>query len=136
MTKKKLTVNVGSLKDSLSRFKNVWERSEQGEKIELANILSFESMPLLIKALSPKRLELLQALHVLGTVSIRKLALELGRDYRNVHQDVKELYNIGVILMEDDKFYTPWTSIVTEFPLCTPKLNKHHHQKHSHNPAA
>src|ERR1700733_249368 len=115
MTKKKLIVKVGSLEESLAKFKNVWERAEKGEKFSTpVEVLSFENASTLMKTLSPKRLELLQMLHALGTVSIRQLAKELHRDYSNVHQDVKALNQIGVILEKDGKYYVPWETIVTE----------------------
>jgi len=75
MTKKQLIVKVSSLENSLAKFKNVWERAEKGERVGApVEVLSFENASTLMKTLSPKRLELLQTLHVLGTVSIRKLA--------------------------------------------------------------
>lgn len=129
MTKKQLIVKVSSLEDSLAKFKSVWRRAERGEKFATSvEILSFENASTLMKALSPKRLELLQTLHKLGITSIRQLAKELDRDYSNVHQDVKALNQIGVILEKEGKFYVPWETIVTEISLCnklSPK-RKHH----------
>lgn len=128
MTKKKLIVKVGSLEDSLNKFKSVWKRAEKGEKFSTPiEILSFENAPALMKMLSPKRLELLQVLHLLGLTSIRQLAKELDRDYSNVHQDVKALNKIGVILEEDGKYYAPWETIVTEISLCKRSLKHKHH---------
>jgi predicted transcriptional regulator len=137
MTKKKLIVNVNSLESSLAKFKDVWERAEKGEGIGVpVEILSFENASILMKTLSPKRLELLQTLHALGTVSIRKLAKELHRDYSNVHQDVKALNQIGVLLENEGKYYVPWETIVTEISLCTTKSPKHSHRKHGGATAA
>ncbi|HSW68619.1 MAG TPA: HTH domain-containing protein [Gammaproteobacteria bacterium] len=130
MTKKQLIVKVSSLEDSLANFKNVWERAEKGEKFSAPiEILSFENSSTLMKTLSPKRLELLKILHVLGTVSIRLLAKELHRDYSNVHQDVKALHAIGVILESEGKYYVPWETIVTEILLCSKDSPKHNHHK-------
>lgn len=137
MTKKQLIVKVGSLEDSLEKFKNVWKRAEKGEKFSTPiEILSFESAPALMKALSPKRLELLQALHLLGMASIRQLAKELGRDYSNVHQDVKALNQIGVILEKEGKYYVPWQTIITEISLCNKLSPKHKHLGHNKSSAA
>jgi len=135
MTKKKLTVQVSSLEISLAKFKEVWERAEKGEKFRApVEILSFENAAILMKTLSPKRLELLQTLHLLGLVSIRKLANALHRDYSNVHQDVKALNQIGVILEKESKYYVPWETIITEISLCTATSPKHTH--HNHNSSA
>jgi len=137
MTKKKLIVKVDSLENSLSKFKKIWERAEKGEKFSSpVEILSFENAATLMKTLSPKRLELLKMLHVLGTISIRRLAKELHRDYSNVHQDIKALNQIGVVLEEDNKYYVPWETIVTEISLCTKDSPKHSHHKHDNSTAA
>lgn len=81
--------------------------------------MSFENVATLMKTLSPKRLELLKMLHALGTISISQLAKELHRDYSNVHQDVKALNQIGIVLEKDNKYYVPWETIVTEISLCS-----------------
>jgi predicted transcriptional regulator len=134
MTKKQLIVKVSSLEDSLAKFKNVWEQAEKGEKFDIpVEVLSFENASTLMKTLSPKRLELLKMLHALGTISIRYLAKELHRDYSNVHQDVKALSQIGVILEKDNKYYVPWETIVTEISLCTKDSPKHKHHRHDNS---
>jgi len=132
MNKRRLTVKLTTLEESLARFKDVWERAEQGEKFDTpVEVLGFENAATLMKTLSPKRLELLKELHLLGKTSIKALAKHLERDYSNVHQDVKSLYKIGLILEDSTgKYYVPWDSIVTEFSLCEDK--KEHHEYRSH----
>ena len=137
MTKKQLIVKVSSLEDSLAKFKNVWEQAEKGKKFDAPEeVLSFEDAATLMKTLSPKRLELLKMLHLLGLVSIRYLAKELHRDYSNVYQDVKALNQVGVILESEGKYYVPWETIVTEISLCTKNSPKHSHNKHNNSTAA
>ena len=42
-------------------------------------------------------------------MSIRALAKNLGRDYKNVHTDVQRLIDIGLIgRAKNDKIYVPW----------------------------
>ena len=89
-----------------------------------------------MKILSPKRLELLKTLHTLGTISIRQLAKELHRDYSNVHQDVKALNKVGVILESEGKYYVPWETIMTEISLCTKDSPKHCHYGRNNSTAA
>jgi predicted transcriptional regulator len=137
MTKKQLIVKVSSLENSLAKFMDVWERAEKGERVSApVEVLSFENASALMKTLSPKRLELLQLLHALGEVSIRRLAKELHRDYSNVHQDVKMLNQIGIVLDKEGKYYVPWETIVTEISLCTAKSPKHDHRKNKGATAA
>jgi predicted transcriptional regulator len=120
MTKRQLTVKVSSMKETLERFKDVWEQAKHGKKIEGAPLeaVSFENAKLLIKTLSPKRLELLQQLHAMGKTSIRALTKKLTRDYSNVHEDVKVLHHVGLILRDSTgNYYMPWDKIVTEIPM-------------------
>jgi predicted transcriptional regulator len=42
----------------------------------------------MLNALSPKRLELLRAVHESPARSVKSLAERLGRDYKRVHEDV------------------------------------------------
>ncbi len=132
MTKRQLTVKISTVEESLARFKNAWEQADNGVKFEEPiEILSFENTATLMKTLSPKRLELLKNLHILGKSSIRKLSEYLDRDYSNVHQDVKSLYKTGLILEDDSgKYYVPWESIVTEFSLC--RDTEGHRIRHRH----
>ena len=131
MTKRQLIVKVSSVKESLARFKDAWEKAERGEKIENTpiEIVSFETAQLLMKTLTPRRLDLLQRLHTLGKTSIRALAKALERDYSNVHEDVKALHRVGIILQDNTrKYYMPWDTIVTEIPMIitpAPEVPKH-----------
>jgi predicted transcriptional regulator len=52
---------------------------------------------------------LLKWLHANGPLSIRALANDLGRDYKNVHTDVRLLENIGLIgRTKNDRIKVPW----------------------------
>lgn len=80
--------------------------------------LHFKDTITLFRYLSPKRVRLLQHLRGAGPLSIRKLASQLKRNYKNVHTDVKELLDIGLIEENDDNLLiVPWDAIVTELPL-------------------
>jgi predicted transcriptional regulator len=141
MKKRKLTVKVSSLDEALATFKNVWEKAEAGEKLaEPIEIVGFENASLLMKVLTPRRLELLQRLHTIGTSSVRALAKELARDYSNVYQDVRILSQVG-LLQQDKKgrYSMPWDKIITEIPMNEWTPSRHHVSKtrtsHSHHSA-
>ena len=81
-------------------------------------ILSFESMEVLLKALTPNRWRMLRRLRTLGASSIRALAQALGRDYRGVHADVVALVELGLIdRLESGKIAVPWSHITAEVAL-------------------
>lgn len=138
MSKRQLTVKVSTLKEAIDEFKDIWKRHEQGEKLDTPiETLRFENTLTLMKALTPKRLELLQQLHALGKMSIRALAKKLEREYSNVHQDVKALHHAGLVLQDKTgKYYVPWDKIVTEIPMTiipTQKKGHHTHKSHAHS---
>jgi predicted transcriptional regulator len=77
--------------------------------------LSFESMELLLRVLTPNRWALLRRLRSTGASSVRALARSLGRDYRGVHADVAALLEVGLIEKEADaKVRVPWSRITAE----------------------
>lgn len=116
--KKKLHIKVGDIKQSLNEFKAVWENAEKGKAPKTAQAsLFFENTLMLLKTLTPKRLALMQHLHANGACSIRTLAKQLKRDYKNVHSDIKILHQRDLVLAEDNLYYVPWDVIKTEIPL-------------------
>lgn len=132
---KKITVKTGSLAEAAKEFIDVWHRVEQGNtpKSPIEKI-SFQDQRLLFKTLTPRRFEILEYTHERDGISIRSLAKALDRDYSNVHQDVKVLFQLGLMLRDEKtgKYYVPWDVIVTEIPL--PVKNKKAHHSASHHP--
>ena len=90
-------------------------RIDRGDIKQQAAQISFESMELLLKVLTPNRWVLLRKLRAIGASSIRGLAHGLGRDYRGVHADVTALREVGRIERRaDGKVLVPWSRIVAE----------------------
>ncbi len=72
------------------------ERFENTDKESI--VLEFSQAQ---ELLTEKRRELLQTLSEKEFDSITELSKELGRDKKNVSQDIKKLYQSGVIDLED-----------------------------------
>src|SRR2546425_101771 len=89
--KRALKVGVGSLASALDRFEKVWSKAARGEKIPAEHVLTFVNLQLLLRTLTPARWTLLERLRADGPLSVNELARRLGRDYKNVHGDVKRL---------------------------------------------
>jgi len=131
---KKISVTTGSLEEAAKEFIDVWYKVENGQQPEVIEKISFKDQRLLFKTLTPKRFEILRYTHEQQDgMSIRSLAKQLGRDYSNVHQDVKILYQLGLMIKDEknDKYYVPWDVIVTEISLPVIKKTKTH--RHAHN---
>jgi len=95
---KRIEIGVGSIKGGLREFARVWRRAATGERLpEATPKVHFGSLVELLAMLTPKRLELLDAVARKPGCSIRALAGRLGRDYKNVHGDVTALLALGLI---------------------------------------
>jgi predicted transcriptional regulator len=90
-------------------------RIDRGDTRRHSSQISFESMELLLKVLTPNRWTLLRKLRAIGPSSIRALSQSLGRDYRGVHADVAALREVGLIERRaDGKVLVPWSRIIAE----------------------
>lgn len=66
----------------------------------------FNDAKTFFRHITPKRLDLLEALHRQGELSINALARLLKRNYKNVHDDVKALEEIGLIELQKNGLYS------------------------------
>ena len=79
-----------------------WKKAEAGEEIAEAREpeISFTSLRALSRVLTPKRLQILKTVRKQRPSSIRELARMLGRDPKNVQEDVKILEEAGLLMLE------------------------------------
>jgi predicted transcriptional regulator len=80
---------------ALEAFTDTRRRLETGENVTPR--LAFGSLRELFSAITEKRLELLRFVAVNEGLNTRQLAQELGRDYKNVHTDVADLVDLGLL---------------------------------------
>jgi len=92
-----LEVRVGPPGDALDRFEAAWNRVAEGRKVSPLRILTLQDLPSLTRTLTPARWAILEKLKSGGSCSIYELAKRLGRNYKNVHTDVSQLIEIGLI---------------------------------------
>jgi len=109
-TTPKVQVNVGSLGDMGTRFARAWNRAAAGEEVEETHV-TFLNIQTMLDTLSPRRLELLRHVRQHGAGNVRELANALGRDYKNVHQDVAVLEATGLLIREGRKLSAPWDEL-------------------------
>ncbi len=109
---KKIQIGVNDSTYTARDFIDAWKRAERGEEVKAKQRLNFENIETLLQALTPGRWALLKTLRTNGPMSIRALAKVLGRDYKNVHKDVRRLESIGLIgRTQDSKVEAPWDII-------------------------
>lgn len=111
-------LRVERLDEFFAGARKMARRIDAGDTTAEPSAISFESMEVLLKALTPNRWRMLRRLRVLGASSIRALAQALGRDYRGVHSDVVALVELGLIeRLESGKVAVPWSHITAEVSL-------------------
>jgi predicted transcriptional regulator len=109
-TANKVQVNVGSLADMGKRFALAWNKATAGESVQETHV-TFLDVQTMIDTLSPRRLDLLRHVRQHGAANVRELAQALGRDYKNVHQDVSVLESAGLIVRDGRKLAAPWDAL-------------------------
>ena len=96
---------------ALDTFVATWRSVESGE--EGRPRLAFGSLRELFSAITEKRLELLRHVATHEGLNIHQLARGLGRDYKNVHNDVRELVELDLLERNDQGYLTaPYDEIV------------------------
>jgi len=107
--KKQIRIGVGDAASTATNFVAAWKRAESAAELQVDHRLYFENLETLLQTLSSGRWVLLRKLRTTGPMSIRALAKELGRDYKNVHTDAHRLESIGLIARtKDNKIEVPW----------------------------
>ena len=92
-----LEIRVGPPGDALDRFEAAWNRVAEGRKASPLRVLTLEDLPSFTRTLTPARWVILERLKSVGPCSIYELAKRLGRNYKNVHTDVSQLIELGLI---------------------------------------
>ncbi len=95
-----LEIRIETLKDSLDKFKEAFNRLKTGEKVEKEEYIAVSSIEELNKLLSPKKIQMLNFLKENKVDSINELSKKLGRDYKNVYSDLKLFEKLGIIKFE------------------------------------
>ncbi|RAW46453.1 transcriptional regulator [Halorubrum sp. 48-1-W] len=93
-----LKVTIGERDRLDQRTRSRIKAAQESEDLEDAQpVLNFGSYAELSRLLSPKNLELLEAIAEHEPESIRETAEVVDRDYKQVHRNLSELEDIGVV---------------------------------------
>ncbi|MEW6597743.1 MAG: hypothetical protein AB1429_09635 [Pseudomonadota bacterium] len=111
-----LNVHIGDLESMGRRFIDAWRRAERGEDVNETHV-TFHDLPALLATLTPKRLDLLRYVRHHQVRTVKALAAELGRNYKNVHNDVDELTKLGLLVRTTDQVIAPYGEVDAKFIL-------------------
>jgi predicted transcriptional regulator len=115
---KLLELRVGPPADALDRFEAAWNRIAEGKAVRPYYVLTVADLPLCLKVLTGARWALVQKLKESGPISVYRLAKDSGRDYKNVHQDVSQLLDLGLLARDaKNQVMVPWDAVRMELRL-------------------
>ncbi len=97
---KRIEISVLSPQAALQAFADTWKQAEAGE--DGRQRLAFGSLRELFSAITEKRLDLLRHVASHEGLNVRQPTQSLGRDYKNVHTDVTELVELGLLACGSD----------------------------------
>ena len=106
-----VTLSIAARDEVARGMRRALHGEPQGSRI---TFLSFE---LLWKVISPKRLEILQAMAGQGPLAIREVARRVGRDVKAVHGDVRGLLDAGLLDARTDGVVFPHAGVHVDFTL-------------------
>ncbi|WP_176548206.1 hypothetical protein [Natrinema sp. CBA1119] len=78
------------------------EALEQGDTVDSTPTLSFTSYDDLMETLTPRVLDLIEAIRQEEPASINETARVVDRDVKNVHGELSRLAQLGIIFFEED----------------------------------
>jgi len=73
-----------------------------GEAVESPPTLSFTSYDDLMETLTPRTLDLIEAVRREEPTSINETARVVGRDVKNVHEELSRLAQLGIVYFEEE----------------------------------
>ena len=121
---KKIDIGIKGIKESLKDFAETWKRIEAGKKVRKEEGIFFDSIDTMRAVLTNNRLLILKTIREHHPQSVYELAKILGRDLKNVNQDLKMLADIGLVILEkaetDKKRVIPhvdYNKILLEIPV-------------------
>jgi len=107
-----VTIGISPSDDARARAAGAFSGQAQGA------FISFETVDLLWKVITPKRWEILRLMAGAGPLAIREIARRVGRDVKSVHGDVQALLKAGVMdRVEDGRVMFPYDEVHVDFVL-------------------
>jgi predicted transcriptional regulator len=92
-----IKIGIKDLQTALDEAKDTMERITAGKAVQKIQDINFTSYEAMRKILTPRRLELLHTIKEKSPHSVYELARLLGRDLKNVNDDLAILTNIGLV---------------------------------------
>lgn len=96
-------IKLGSSDEFFSRIKQVCQKLDNREAVESSHIITFEDPVDLAKFLTPKKLEILNAIKLNPKTTVTRLSSILHRDRSAVQKDISSMTEIGILNVHEEK---------------------------------
>ena len=106
-----VTLGVSSIDEAKERLAAAFRDEPQGQRI------SFTSVDLLWRTISPKRWDIIRAMTGQGPLAIREVARRVDRDVKAVHGDMLALINAGMLDRAENGVVFPYDAVHVDFML-------------------
>jgi len=110
-----IKIGVKDLRAALDEARETMERIAAGRAVQKIHDINFTSYGAMRKILTPRRLELLRIIKEKNPHSVYALAHFLGRDLKNINEDLAILANIGLVELRRTtrgrKKVVPWVTV-------------------------
>ena len=114
----KAIIELTSWKTSQARALRAAKKADAGKPANTDYHLDFDSMASLFSDISPARMQVIETSKHLGALSVYALAKAMGRNYSNVHRDVRKLLELELLARDEDgKVYVPSQDVVLNVSL-------------------
>ena len=97
--RKTLTIRIKPLGEAMGEFRQAFRAVEAGHRVTRREGVYFTSIEAARNLLTPSRLALLRAIRAKRPRSIYELAKAVGRDFKNVQEDLRLLERYGLVRM-------------------------------------
>lgn len=111
---KKIIVEIKPLKGALKDFASYYSRVKLGKAVMRKESVGFSNVHNFRKFFSEKRMELLSVIKHRKPRSVYQLAKILNREYKNVHEDVELLEELGLITRENHNVEVEFEKLCVE----------------------
>lgn len=110
-----IKIGVKDLRAVLDEAREAMERIAAGRAVQKIHDINFTSYEAMRKILTPRRLELLHTIKEKNPHSVYELARLLGRDLKNINDDLAILAKIGLVELrrttQGRKKVIPWVTV-------------------------
>jgi predicted transcriptional regulator len=97
-----LVVTVESTDEFHDDVQSAIAALDRGESVDSSPTIAFESYDELMATLTPRTLDLIEAIRREAPASINETARVVDRDVKNVHEELTRLAQLGIVYFEAD----------------------------------